>query len=112
MATPNRPLAQNKYSEQYMGNTSFDETFGVNTTESLGFDGQNLQRMTADALAIKVTVSGAITYVGVAAPGTSQSAAFWQCKKIDESSGTVITYADGDASFNNTATDLTALTYS
>ena len=38
MAVPNRPLSQNKYSEQYMGNTSFDEDFGVNAVEMLVYD--------------------------------------------------------------------------
>lgn len=40
-ATPNRPLSQNKYPLQYMGNTSFDEDFGVNAVEVLGFDPTN-----------------------------------------------------------------------
>lgn len=35
MAVPNRPNSQNKYSEQNMGNTSFDEDFGVNAVETL-----------------------------------------------------------------------------
>ena len=58
MATPNRDPSQNKYPEQYMMNTSFDEDFGVNTVEHLGYDGVNLQRMAADALATKITVDG------------------------------------------------------
>jgi len=112
MPTPNRPLSQNKYTEQNMANTSFDEDFGISATEQLGYDGQNLQRMIADALAIKITVSGSVTYVGVAAPGTSQSTAKWQCKKVDETTGTVVTWADGDSNFDNIATDLTTLSYS
>jgi len=112
MATPNRPASQNKYPEQYMQNTSFDEDFGVNAVETLGFDGVSLQRSQADNLAVKVTVSGAVTYVGMAAPGTAQSSATWQAMKIDETTGTVITWADGNSSFDNIATDLTALTYS
>lgn len=112
MPTPNRPLSQNKYPEQYMDNSSFDEDFGINMVGIVGYDGQTMQRTTADAVAVKVTVSGSITYVGIAAPGTTQATAKWQCKKIDESSGTVVTFADGNASFDNTATDLTALTYS
>jgi hypothetical protein len=38
MPTPNRPASQNKYPEQYMGNTSFDEDFGVNTVEILSYN--------------------------------------------------------------------------
>lgn len=64
--------------------------------------------------ATKVTVDGDYTYIAVAATGTDQSAARWQVKKIDESvvGTTVITWADGNANFDNVATDLTALTYS
>ena len=64
------------------------------------------------ALATKITVSGAITYIGEAAPGTAQATAAWRCQKIDTSSGTVITLADGNSNFDNVATDLTALSYS
>jgi len=63
-------------------------------------------------MAVKVTVSGSVTYVGVAAPGSAQSSAVWQCKKVDETTGTVVTWADSNANFDNVATDLTALTYS
>jgi len=99
-------------SEQNILNASQDTTFKVLATEGLGYDGVSLQRLIADALAVKITVVGDITYVGLAAPGTAQATAKWQCKKIDETTGTVITWADGDADFNNTSTDLTALSYS
>ena len=61
--------------------------------------------------AVKVTVVGSVTYVGIAAPGTAQSSALWQCKKVDETSGVVITWADGSSNFNQIATDLTSLNY-
>lgn len=64
------------------------------------------------ALALKTTVVGAVTYIGEAAPGTAQATAAWRCQKIDTTTGTVITWADGDSNFDNVATDLTALTYS
>ena len=62
--------------------------------------------------ATKVTVSGLVTYVGKAAIGSAQASAVWQAKKIDETTGVVITFADGNASFDNVATDLTSLSYS
>ena len=70
--------------------------------------------MTADAMAIKITVDGNITYIAYAAPGTAQATAGWQCRKLDTSisNTTVITWADGDASFDNSATDLAGLNYS
>jgi hypothetical protein len=60
----------------------------------------------------KVTVSGSITYVALSQPGTLQATPLWQVKKIDQTTGTVVTWADGDDKFDNVATDLTALTYS
>lgn len=111
MATPNRPLSQNKYSEQNMLNTSFDEDFGVNAVETLGYDGTSLQRLNASNMAVKVTVDGTNTYLALAAPGTAQATAKWQARKIDTSSGVVITWADGNSNFDNTSTDLTSLTY-
>jgi hypothetical protein len=62
--------------------------------------------------AIKVTEVGAVTYLGKAAPGSAESSAVWQCKKIDGTSGVKITFANGNAAFDNVATDLTALLYS
>jgi len=112
MPNPNRPLSQTKYTEQNMGNTSFDEDFGVNTVEALGYDGQGLQRLNADNMAVKVTVSGTVTYLGLAQPGTAETTAKWQARKINTSSGVVVTYADGNSNFDNVVTDLTALTYS
>lgn len=66
----------------------------------------------AGTFAIKVTTSGTTTYVAKAAIASSQASAVWQAQKIDKSSGVVITWADGNANFDNVATDLTALTYS
>lgn len=63
-------------------------------------------------MAMKVTVDGTTTYLALAKPGTSQSSASWQVRKIDNSSGTVITWCDGDTLFNNVATSLGSLTYS
>lgn len=94
-----------------MGNSSYDEDFGVNTFEPLGFDGVSLQRTPAGAMAMKITESGTITYIAVAAPGTAESTAKWQVQKLDETTGLTIKYADGDANFDNVATDLTSLTY-
>lgn len=92
-------------------NRSFDSEFDINLVEPVGFDGQNLQRMTTKNMAVKVTVSGTNIYVGLAAPGTTELTAKWQVKKIDSSSGIVITWADGDCKFDNSATDLTLLNY-
>lgn len=103
-----------KFSQDHIQAMSFDEALQVAVRMSLGFDGANSQRMNADALATKITTSGTSTFIAIAPPGTSQSSASWQCKQLDSSvSGTIsILWADGDANFDNVATDLTALTYS
>lgn len=112
MAVPNRDPSQNKYPEQYMQNTSFDEDFGVNAVEVLEYDGSSLHRKTTGNVATKITEVGDVTYIATAPAGTAQSTAGWQVKKIDASTGVVITWADGNTAFDNVATDLTALSYS
>ena len=62
--------------------------------------------------AVKVTVAGAITYVAIAPIGTLQAAALWQVKRITVAGAdTVVEWADGNANFDNVATDLTLLAY-
>lgn len=68
----------------------------------------------SDNWAQKITVDGDYTYIAIAPIGTAQTDAKWQVKRIDTSVAgtTVFTWADGDDSFNNVASDLTALSYS
>lgn len=103
-----------RISEQTILEKVFDPASKTLATTKYGFDGTNTQLEPASALATKITVNGDYTYIGKAAPGTAQSTAKWQCKKIDGSVAgtTVITWADGDVEFDNVATDLTALSYS
>lgn len=56
--------------------------------------------------------SATVTYIGVALPGTATSASTWQIKKIDSSSGTSITFADGNSSFDNEWDERASLSYS
>ena len=53
-----------------------------------------------------------VEYVGRAQTGSATSSAVWQIQKIDENSGTVVTWADGDDKFNNVYDDRESLTYS
>jgi len=110
MAKQNK--SERDYSTRQIESASFDDEFEVNVVGMLGYDGQNLQRMPAKSTALKVTEDGTTIYVAKSAPGTLQSAAKWQCMKIDMSSGVEITYAGGNADFVNIATDLTVLSYS
>ena len=66
----------------------------------------------APVQAVKVTTVDTSVYIGTAIIGTEQSAAAWQAKKITTSgTTTTVTWADGNANYDNVATDLTALTY-
>lgn len=117
MATPNRPPSQNKYPEQYMGNTSFDETFGVNTVETLGFDGTNLQRLNASNLAIQIERdgSGNPIYLGMSTPGTATSDAKWQIRKLTfngQNEVTAMQYANGSPNFDQIYNNRASLSYS
>lgn len=100
-------------SEQNVLNKSFNPTTGLLQVENMKTDGVGSRLETSSIVSTKITVSGNNTYIAKAAPGTSQATAKWQCKKIyDDGAGTVtITWA-GSGSFNQIATDLTALTYS
>jgi len=60
----------------------------------------------------KITESGNYTYVAKAPIGTAQATAGWQAYRIDETSGIIILWADGNDNFDNVVTDLTALSYS
>lgn len=98
---------------QNVQNWSFDNEFKVLAFLGLDYDGASLHRAISKLVAKKITVDGDDTYIGIAPPGTTQATAAWQCKKISVSGNdTTITWADGDTSFDNVATDLTALTYS
>ena len=99
-------------SPQEIMNLGFDTEFNLPVVESLEFDGANMVRQTSGSGAVKVTTSGSITYIAVAPAGSSQASAVWQVKKIDETTGVVITWADGNTNFDNVASDLTTLSYS
>lgn len=90
---------------------SFDQLAQILTFQILGFDGQAVQRGIADSMSIKLVESGNIMYIAMAAPGTAESDAKWQARKMDATTGLVITWADSNAEFDNVATDLASLTY-
>lgn len=100
------------YSERHIANMGFDPELQIPVTSVVAWDGQYLQRQLGDSMTIKITQVNSIRYLALAAPGTAESADKWQVRKIDETSGLRITWADGNASFDNVATDLTALSYS
>lgn len=57
-------------------------------------------------------VSATLSYIGKAAPGSATSAAVWQIKKVDTTSGTIITWASGSSNFNQIWDNRASLSYS
>lgn len=67
----------------------------------------------APSVNVKTDSSGGTTYIGIAAPGTLTSEAFWQIFKVVASGGNyTLTHADGDSKFDNVWDDRTGLSYS
>lgn len=72
---------------------------------------QALDIASVDLSIIIDEASATITYIGKAPVGSLASDAVWKIMKIDESSGTVITYADGNSNFDNVWNNRASLTY-
>ena len=64
-------------------------------------------------MAVVIVKSGDYTFIAKALPGTAAATAAWQALCIDKSvAGTTrITWADGDADFDNVATNIAGLSY-
>lgn len=107
---------RNAYTEQEVLNFGLDvEEINPPTSirGQLEYTGSGWVRKGSGLVSKKITVSGTTVYVACAPIGTAQASATWQAKKIATSGNdTTITWADGNANFDNVATDLTALTYS
>jgi hypothetical protein len=72
---------------------------------------QIIQSNAAKPYSARIVTYGEFTYIALAPPGTAYTDAKWQVRKVDNSSGTDISWADGDENFDNQADDLTNLTY-
>ena len=57
------------------------------------------------------SVDSNVQYVGKASIGASTSDAVWQIKKIDCTTGTVITWADGNDNYDNNWSNREAISY-
>lgn len=100
-------------SEQKILNKAFEQSKQAMAVAGVETDGTNELYKVSGLTAKKITTSGDDTYIATAPIGTAQATAGWQVKKVTVSgSDTTITWADGDAEFDNVATDLTALSYS
>lgn len=113
----NSKIAQ---SPQEMGNQGFDGKYNaplsVGTSEDISVSPNVLRRVEYDGpYALRVAVDSGdsnVTYVGKAAPGSLTSTQTWRIQKIDETSGTIITWADGDTDYDNEWDERENLSYS
>ena len=111
---PHQEFFESKFAEitDQQGQADMEALVDFWVTYGFFFDNETLTATIARAT--KVTEVGDIAYIGKAAPGSAEASAVWQAMKIDESVAgtTIVEWADGDAKFDNVATDLTTLTYS
>jgi hypothetical protein len=104
------------YSQEHILNQSFDRVLQQLMVESLGFDGQSLQRLNADNLATQLDYDGGTNpiYIGLAAPGALTSEAKWLIKKLTfdgSNNPTAIKFANGSSNFDQIWADRASITY-
>lgn len=61
---------------------------------------------------VRLIESAPYTYIGKAEIGSAEGSAVWQIKRIDETSGMKILYADGNINFDNIWSNYASLSYS
>ena len=62
-------------------------------------------------LTLRLIESGVYTYVGEAIIGSDESDPVWKVKRIDEASGVIILWADGNENFDNVWSNYASLVY-
>jgi hypothetical protein len=81
----------------------------------LGIDQNSASESTLALLttkyATRIVEAAPYTYVGRAAIGSAVGSAVWQVYRIDETSGTIILWADSNSNFDNKFEDYLTLTY-
>jgi len=61
---------------------------------------------------VRIAEAGGYTYIGKAVAGSAQSSAVWQVSRIDEASGMILLFADGNTNRDNVWNNYATLTYS
>lgn len=109
-------MANSSDNYNYIAKQEHNETFRAKKVIPYVSDGNGnvVSEVSADInMRVSTDTSDSnVQYIGRAAPGVATSEAAWQIRKVDETSGTVITHADGDALFNNVWENREALSYS
>lgn len=85
----------------------------VNVTAlTLSADDDRVETRSMAMATVLDEASATITYVGEAIPGSSTASAVWRIKKLDSTSGLVITWANGSSDFNTIWDNRASLSYS
>lgn len=98
------------YTERHIANMGFDPELQIPITGLVGFDGQGLSRNLSETVQIVGANDATYDYFAFSRPGTATASPKWMAFRVDTYGS--LQYADGNASFDNVATDLTALSYS
>lgn len=97
-------------------NTATNKTDGYAITGSTVGEKRGLDMSIIDckqeAKRVDDTSTINVTYFGYAEVGSVTSSAVWRIKKVDETSGLVETFADGNSNFDNVWDNRVSLTYS
>lgn len=111
-----KDATQSEFTEQYILNNIYDKVLRAIAVFGVGWNGQQGQVSNADSLNLKIDYDGNSNpiYIGIAAPGTLTSAAFWQIRKLTfdgNNNVTTIQYANGSPLFDQVWDDRTSITY-
>ena len=88
----------------------------INRREYDKFDENNRVKTTSDTIALELLIdkaSATITYLGHCLPGNADKTdeAIWRIKRVDSTSGTKITYANGTSDFDKVWDDRATYSY-
>lgn len=122
MPAPDRQVKPEIYrSEQAVQNWSFDEVYKVLAVIFLAEYNGALYRLQANpdgtlvsnssSYALRYDEGATYTYIGEAAPGTSEGAVLWRIKRLTNSNNT-ITWADGTSAFTKEWDERASYSYS
>lgn len=98
------------YSTRHIENMGFDPELQIPTRALVGFDGQGLSRNLSDTVQIVGDSDATYDYFAFSKVGTDTTESKWMVFRVDTNGS--LQYADGDTNFDNTAADISALTYS
>lgn len=127
MPGPINDKVQTKRPSQYLDNVEHDDTTntkgvsiygtpdGVNVYQlAVGANGELLTGGSTSVTRVDDTTTANVTYIGKAVltgSAIATSSAVWQVQKVDETTGTVVTWADGNNKYDNIWDNRASLTY-